>query len=63
MKCSRTVFKRQQIVPVHMIIGTGPYLFVSVDITQEITVVYKVCQGLAGSDSNQRPSDYEPDQL
>lgn len=46
-----------------MIIGTGPYLFVSVDITQEITVVYKVCQGLAGSDSNQRPSDYEPDQL
>lgn len=46
-----------------MISETEPHLFVSVDIVQEITVVYRVSQGLVGSDSNQQPSDYEPDQL
>jgi hypothetical protein len=32
-----------------MISDTGPRLFVSVDIVQEIAVVYKVSQGLVGS--------------
>ena len=61
-KCSRTVFKRQQIVLVHMISDTGPCLFVSVDIVQEIAVMYEISKGLVGSDSNQRPSEYETEE-